>query len=342
MDGNNNTWGNGSGGVNYSFVTTDTSNTNVGTLFHTTNFGIVGVDFYQFGQRFIDISDEYRFEFSENGSRLTIATEKPLEIQIADWFGNILADGTASPSEPFFFADDEPLSGFLKIDVPYPEPTGYTINLQPYSNEAVAVDFGNPPILLSDKNLYDEHDTWQNLFPTEIPTEVHDASGTDTSTSNRPQISLGEHEGKVGYQYYQRPQTFSDHEDWFQIENLNQQTVLELTTDQPLQVSILDWLDNVIVSEQISSSDPLIYNFEAEHYGYVKVEQPNLILTNYKLTLTESSPSTPASFLYLDLGQEIDQTLTNDMFGLSDDVSLTTTLSACRLITGDIGIDGFQ
>ena len=47
----------------------------------------------------------------------------------------------------------------------------------------------------------------------------------------------------------------------------------------------------------------------------------------------------PASFLYLDLGQEIDQTLTNDMFGLSDDVSLTNyAIQPADWMAGGTGI----
>ena len=51
--------------------------------------------------------------------------------------------------------------------------------------------------------------------------------------------------------------------------------------------------------------------------------------------ISVASPSftqaTPASFLYLDLGQEINQTLTNEMFGLSDDVSNKLRYPTCRL-----------
>ena len=51
------------------------------------------------------------------------------------------------------------------------------------------------------------------------------------------------------------------------------------------------------------------------------------------------SGSTPASFLYLDLDQEIDQALTNDMFGLSDDVSLTNyTIQPADWMAGGTGI----
>ena len=75
-----------------------------------------------------------------------------------------------------------------------------------------------------------------------------------------------------------------------------------------------------------SQSISLIHAYAFDEYGNGRltvVDETWMGSSSFSSSLLEPSPSTPASFLYLELGQEINQTLTNDMFGLNEDVSLT-------------------